>query len=527
MSFFSTIGRLFGASQTPPPARPEQATPTTQSAFLPYTPPAAPAPSIQPSPGHSLLTSLRGGGASLAETLSSYDRLSPALKANLETRVYNYHHDLNCQDPRFNCQYGEIALRNDIRCLYDVKGSLHPILSAAEPSKQQALVTLISLLDSLSTTPSELTAAFNRLDASIKGPIQGLIYHSHSQKYGPAPENYQLEHGKNAVRANPWILLNKPAGSSKTLLELSLDAMGASAPTSSAAARTIVSPQAPAASASSLLSAGASSFVPGQPVGINNGGNNCWANSDLQLVLNNPELEAKFSNHPAFTHIFTEYRRTQAARSTICGNLTGKEARAHLVSLGAPVGGGCSQEDAAIAFETMLGSHNGLPFYSFRQSVNGRAPIEHREPMIALPMESGATFQQLFDAFFFYVAAEGDSVRKQFNTAPQTLVVQLRRFTHQRTATGDFVSVKNNTERDIPLTLTVSRDKSIDRREATYECNGFNVHLGTSLAGGHYVAYVKKPDGWWYCSDSNVRKAPLHEVEAEKRQAYVCTYRRV
>lgn len=329
MSFPSFIGGLFGAAPTPPPA-PLASQPVTGAPTLrPYTPPAAPAPSIQPSPGHALLTSLKGGRASLAETLSSYDRLSPALKANLETRVYNYHHDLNCQDPKFDCRYGEIALTNDIRCLYDVKGSLHPILAATEPSKQQALVTLISLLDSLSTTPSELTAAFKCLDVSIKGPIQGLIYHSHSQKYGPSPENYQFEHGKNAVRANPWILLNKPAGSSKTLLELSLDEMGASAPTSSVAARTIASTPAPAASASSVAPRSAAS--PRFTVRLinNSGGGDCAPLSVLhqlqQLkragrIINNPATGSPFSNQHELRTLASAYLRNIAADPTRIAN---------------------------------------------------------------------------------------------------------------------------------------------------------------------------------------------------------------
>ena len=36
-----------------------------------------------------------------------------------------------------------------------------------------------------------------------------------------------------------------------------------------------------------------------------------------------------------------------------------------------------------------------------------------------------------------------------------------------------------------------------------YQLCAVNVHKGSSMAGGHYVAYVHAPDSKWYCMDND------------------------
>lgn len=268
-------------------------------------------------------------------------------------------------------------------------------------------------------------------------------------------------------------------------------------------------------------------FVRNQPIGIRNGGNNCWANAMLQIVLNNPELERKFASQVAFREIFTKYRASQSSQTHICPSLTGGEARIFLHGFGVDVGAGFSQEDAGAAFEAMLGIPNGPAFYTLMQSVAGRDPLPMTEPMISLALQSELSFQQMFDLYFSCHNDQNLTLRKQFITAPQTLVVQLRRFTHQTASNGTISSVKNNGICDVPLSLTVTADKNRDNREARYECNGFILHLGSSLNGGHYVAYIQREGKWWYCSDSIVREASLQAVEAAKKNSYILSYAKV
>jgi ubiquitin C-terminal hydrolase len=47
---------------------------------------------------------------------------------------------------------------------------------------------------------------------------------------------------------------------------------------------------------------------------------------------------------------------------------------------------------------------------------------------------------------------------------------------------------------------------------ALYELMAVAVHTGT-IDGGHYIAYAKKDDGFWYCmNDERVGKVSKEEV---------------
>lgn len=266
-------------------------------------------------------------------------------------------------------------------------------------------------------------------------------------------------------------------------------------------------------------------FVTNQPIGITNGGNNCWANSTLQIVLNNPELEAKFSSDPAFRDIFIKYRAAQSAKTHVCSSLTGREVRDRLIARGVEIGSGASQEDSSVPFEEMLGASNGASFYSLTQTRDGRASSAVLEPMISLELDLDFddSFSQLFNTHFRYRHDGSDFIRK-FQTAPQTLLVHLKRFAID-SASG--AAVKINRAYDVPLETTLTADKSVDNREARYHCNGFIQHLGSTLNGGHYVAYIRREGKWWYCSDSYVREAGQEAVEAARKNAYIFSYTRV
>ena len=40
-----------------------------------------------------------------------------------------------------------------------------------------------------------------------------------------------------------------------------------------------------------------------------------------------------------------------------------------------------------------------------------------------------------------------------------------------------------------------------------YDLYAVIVHYGRSVSSGHYVAYVKAPNGyWWLCDDTNIKQ---------------------
>jgi hypothetical protein len=273
-------------------------------------------------------------------------------------------------------------------------------------------------------------------------------------------------------------------------------------------------------------------FEPNQPVGIQNGGNNCWANAALQLVLNNPELEAQCAADPTFANIFGRYRAAQRAQQYQCGYL-GREARAVLHAREPDIDPLQSMEDVSDFFGIMLGGIDqrqavrGRPFHSLQQSIAGRAFQSAPEPFIGLQMVDGVPFQGIFNSFFNYSTAEGQSVRKVFRTVPQTLLIQIKRFGHHYHNDGSTVPRKNTRALDIPLEMDVGADLSRDRSPARYECTGFIEHRGGAVNGGHYISYVKRQGKWWLCDDGSVREVTAAQVADAKRNSYMISYRKI
>jgi ubiquitin C-terminal hydrolase len=82
----------------------------------------------------------------------------------------------------------------------------------------------------------------------------------------------------------------------------------------------------------------------------------------------------------------------------------------------------------------------------------------------------------------------------------------------------------------IPLKFELPKDLMADSEfsvSINYELVGCIVHSG-NFAGGHYIAYIKTPDGFLGFDDSVVR--PIGDEELSTRlatQAYVMTYKRI
>ncbi len=67
--------------------------------------------------------------------------------------------------------------------------------------------------------------------------------------------------------------------------------------------------------------------------------------------------------------------------------------------------------------------------------------------------------------------------------------------------------------------------EALDENGAKYELIGVSQHQGTSLNGGHYVAYVKSGDQWFCTSDSSVYSYDVTKVPFDS--CSVLSYRRV
>jgi hypothetical protein len=91
---------------------------------------------------------------------------------------------------------------------------------------------------------------------------------------------------------------------------------------------------------------------------------------------------------------------------------------------------------------------------------------------------------------------------------------------------ADHSLVKNNQPMTIPITFDLPQEIMAKPSRIKYELIGGIVHSGT-CKGGHYIAYIKTPNGFFEFNDSFVRR--LSDTEASailKSGAYILAYRR-
>ena len=77
---------------------------------------------------------------------------------------------------------------------------------------------------------------------------------------------------------------------------------------------------------------------------------------------------------------------------------------------------------------------------------------------------------------------------------------------------------------DLDLTPYMAWPAGEEPRRVLYRLSGTVVHSG-SLGGGHYIAYVRTPKGWFTISDGHVSLVAESAVAA--CQAYLLFYQQV
>ena len=266
-------------------------------------------------------------------------------------------------------------------------------------------------------------------------------------------------------------------------------------------------------------------FIDSQPIGIQNPLNQCWSNSVLQLLMNNPSIRQRSERLVPIRAIFDRYRADERARNPISQFLNGTELQRILADLtnGEQISYDFRQEDPSTAFELLLGQSTGNPYQVLQQQIDGRRPIQIREPFTSLDLVNGRNFYKSFDSIFDSKDEYNQRIIKKFINAPDTLMIKLQRFKFEQSEEG-LKPVKINRAFDIPLELVLNGSKTLDGAPRIYECSGFIVHLGDSIESGHYISYVKKRGVWWCCNDDYIRRVNLSEVLNAKKHSYIVTY---
>lgn len=262
----------------------------------------------------------------------------------------------------------------------------------------------------------------------------------------------------------------------------------------------------------------------GQPIGLVNRNNDCWANAAMQLSMHSAYIKNALSSDPVCRDMIGCYEASLEQQVAICPRALGAEIRARLYNLTS--GLACSlegtMEDPVVFFETMLGGRGGSLQYN---RINGElSEIQHRVSFLDLRLSANSGFEQLLTHYFNYTDDLGRSNQRLFATAPPALLIQLGRFVPFLDDLGRQCSEKYCGDINLPMNLTIEAEKTLDGVAKDYAIKSFIVHLGRGMAGGHYIAYVQREGSWWCCNDQILTQVTLQQVQQALPQAYFICY---
>lgn len=266
-------------------------------------------------------------------------------------------------------------------------------------------------------------------------------------------------------------------------------------------------------------------YVPGQPVGLINSGNNCWVNSIMQWMVHIPSLRDAVNNLPqemqGVKDFVRDYGLDQFAHRNL-GSANSQNIRSLLSTLSNTIRNDASQQDASEAMHLVLNrapSHIRL-FQNMETHLNGNV---HNSRQCLLPINlancQGKNFHQLLNSHFSNMTAVGEE-KTYFTNLPNEMIMQFSRFSSNN---GAMHKVGDNLP--IPLSFMLPAEYVRSNQTAEYSIDAFIVHFGADLHGGHYISYNKTPDGrWWQCNDSVVHEITEEQVRFLLPQAYLCHY---
>ena len=98
--------------------------------------------------------------------------------------------------------------------------------------------------------------------------------------------------------------------------------------------------------------------------------------------------------------------------------------------------------------------------------------------------------------------------------SPQVLVIHIWRFNSGLQKIDAFVK--------FPTELTTEHIRNWNGHPLTYRLRGLIVHEGSSIAGGHYVAYISMNGIWYKADDSEITRVTRQIVSSLK--VYILVY---
>lgn len=325
--------------------------------------------------------------------------------------------------------------------------------------------------------------------------------------------------------------------------------------------------------------------VEGMPLGLINRGNNCWANSMIQFMMNIPNVRQSISKLGFFNRlkgiksILNAYQTEEKNVNVRTSSVDSQKLREILnrVSPGGISSDISRQEDAQEAFAKLsevlpksemkksytYSIEGDLPRPKTFSGVNGSElsvidektfvkrenqsfdfiPLSIPENRLFAPSLSdlidfsfnskdcGGNFTEFEDLQGNLNRYNLKSENWKFTSAPEDLFFSFNRFvaySHENeSGQKEFHPDKICSKVKVPSVLELKKEKHIITCNANYELDSFIVHKGDSVNFGHYISYVKKNGHWYECNDSYVRPLSEKDALAFASEAYLVYYKKI
>ncbi|OHE77363.1 MAG: hypothetical protein A3F67_05355 [Verrucomicrobia bacterium RIFCSPHIGHO2_12_FULL_41_10] len=266
---------------------------------------------------------------------------------------------------------------------------------------------------------------------------------------------------------------------------------------------------------------------------LNNGGNDCFINSSLQLVKAlGLTVPSNMLNLNKFLNNELNADDCRSLRNEIANDvLRDSDDFRNVIYYGKAQ----SQQDAAAFLRLLLEKINAPQAYFqniiIRVGDQTDVPREITERILSLglPEHDGINMQEIVDNFLQdQVPRENTNIIKEDATlkepVPQSLVVSVKRF-------GFDYRANTGTKRQdiIEGVLNTIILPCEDGEEVTYEPQAIICHVDSNAVNsGHYICYRKEENVWWKFNDLVVTKATDGDLyETIPQNCYVISYVRI
>lgn len=320
------------------------------------------------------------------------------------------------------------------------------------------------------------------------------------------------------------------------------------------------------------------------PHGIQNCGNSCYLNSDLQAIMSVPFFRDRllgdwspweFTQEPketvqeyqarrlmenarhlsqaqvfgGFKKIFSKFTRYYDEKNKKLIDSKVRKLRDNLKKVGVIEGVKTSQQDARRILSELLSAtgyslktRTKISFNRNDERVEVEMPLSFRESIFNIPLRDvvgedshGSTMQELIDHKFTpkhyvdpdYIHQNENIIERDeieiFEEIPDYLVINISRF---GVAENKF-EIKYDDKIQFPEGEQIDFTRAFDEKllqpgqAVRYEVQAVVTHHGRTPLGGHYTADVKKGGGWYRCDDGHITKLGVSNPDMGSGYLYV------